>query len=105
MISTGSDHVPPLSRLRVTKISWLSLQKGSSTSPRTRSTTGQGLPQVRSPSETTSCRGPQVRPPSLLRRRRMSISSSSRPVRRRASQKASTVPSGATARAGMRQVW
>ena len=57
VISTGSDQVPPLSLLRVTKTSWLSLQKGSSTSPRTPSTTGQGLPQVRSPSETTSCRG------------------------------------------------
>src|SRR5688572_19881028 len=83
VISTGSDHVLPSSVLLQTHMvlvlfALFSLISDSRSSPRLcvnnihivpvfSSTTGQGLPHVLSPSFQTTCRAPQVLPPSSER--------------------------------------
>src|SRR5438067_1451526 len=66
------------------------------------STTGQGLPQVLSPSSQTTCVLPHVLPPSELRLQRRSISPVSPRPFLRPSQKASSVPFFETISDGIR---
>src|SRR5215471_6798681 len=66
------------------------------------SMTGQGLPQVFSPSSQTTCVFAHVLPPSKLRLSNRSISPASPPPFLRPSQKASSVPFFVTSSDGMR---
>ena len=115
-ISTGADQVRPSSALRVTHTvrsarplrirssppSAGFLHSSSQTVPVRESTTGAGLPTVIPGSVATTCASSQVRPPSVLRRSRVSISPASARLCLRPSQNASTVPLVERVRAGMR---
>jgi hypothetical protein len=105
VIVRGAAQVRPSSRLDVTRTSELSRQKVSQTVPVVASTTGQGFPIVTGrvpPSSWTRVVGPQVRPPSSLRRSRRSMSPWSAGPAFRPSQKASSAPPGVTSSDGMR---
>ena len=66
------------------------------------STTGRGILHGLGPSLASTCRGAQLRPPSLERRSSTSMLPSSRQLSTRPPQKASTVPRSLTASPGVR---
>src|SRR5439155_15515107 len=120
VISTGLLQVPPSSSLLATQtvrvpllvpltiVASVSLPRlcvrSNQIVPVRASRTGQGLPQVLSPSSQTTCVLAHVLPPSKLRFRSRSMSPASALPFLRPSQKASRVPFLVTSSDGMRYV-
>lgn len=105
VMSRGGAQVRPSSALDATRTDLLLRQKVSQMVPVRASATGQGLPIATAavpPSSWITCCGDQVRPPSVLRFMRRSMSPWSVVLVLRPSQKASTLPRGVTSRAGIR---